>query len=154
MLRGKDATEDDEWGVQPDKGLKVELDEETIVDLAKRWREASYPSLTTPDIKDNTTQNSPSEDTSGTKNSDSKTTDTNEKKTAGNRSDSADKPQNSDSRQPEFPQPESDGSGDRPDAVSAEPDQKTGLELDPQLRRAVEYLKQQSSGDIKQPTTA
>jgi carboxyl-terminal processing protease len=152
--RGKDATEHDEWGVQPDKGLKVELDEETIVDLAKRWREASYPSLTTPDNKDNTTQKSPSEDTSGTKNSDSKTTDTNEKKTAGNRSDSADKPQNSDSRQPGFPQPESDGSGDRPDAVSAEPDQKTGLELDPQLRRAVEYLKQQSSGDIKQPTTA
>ena len=43
--RGKDATVDDEWGVQPNDGLMVELDEDTIIDLAKRWREASYPSL-------------------------------------------------------------------------------------------------------------
>ena len=35
--RGKDATEDDEWGYSDD-GLVVELDEDTIDDLAKRWR--------------------------------------------------------------------------------------------------------------------
>lgn len=43
--RGKDATEEDQWGVTPDEGLDVELDEESLEKLAKRWREASYPSL-------------------------------------------------------------------------------------------------------------
>jgi carboxyl-terminal processing protease len=151
--RGKDATEDDEWGVQPDEGLKVELDEETIVDLAKRWREASYPSLAktgNEGKKDNAALNPPDEEASDTKTSDSDETNPNEKSAADDKSDVAEEPQNSDSQQ----QPESDDSGDTPDAVSAKPDLKTGLELDPQLRRAVEYLKQQSSGDNKQPTTA
>lgn len=43
--RGKEATEDDEWGVRPDEGLEVELDDESIIKVARRWREASYPSL-------------------------------------------------------------------------------------------------------------
>ena len=130
----------------------VELDEETIIDLAKRWREASYPSLNTTENeskKENAPQDSPSEETSGTKTSDPDTTDTNKEPIANDKSDVADEPQTSD-----FQQSESVSHGDTPDASSAETDQKTGLELDPQLRRAVEYLKQQSSGDSKQPTTA
>jgi carboxyl-terminal processing protease len=43
--RGKDATEEDPWGVQPDEGLEVELDDAALERLARRWREASYPSL-------------------------------------------------------------------------------------------------------------
>jgi carboxyl-terminal processing protease len=43
--RNKDATEEDQWGVQPNQGLQVELDEESLRRLAQRWREASYPSL-------------------------------------------------------------------------------------------------------------
>ncbi len=43
--RGKDATEEDEWGVRPDEGLEVDLDDETLEKVARRWREASYPSL-------------------------------------------------------------------------------------------------------------
>ncbi|MEM8666933.1 MAG: S41 family peptidase [Planctomycetota bacterium] len=50
--RGKDATEDDEWGVSPDEGLEVELDDETLEKVAKRWREASYPSLASVGGKD------------------------------------------------------------------------------------------------------
>jgi carboxyl-terminal processing protease len=160
--RGKDATDDDEWGVQPDEGMEVELDEETIVDLAKRWREASYPSLgktSNDENNDMSAQNPPDEEASNTKSSQSDSPDTNKKPTADEKPDAAGEPQNPDSQNPdsqitESQLPESDGSGDTPDAVRAEPEQKTGLELDPQLRRAVEYLKQQSSGDTKQPTTA
>lgn len=43
--RIKDATEEDQWGVRPNEGLEVELDEATLEKLAKRWREASYPAL-------------------------------------------------------------------------------------------------------------
>jgi carboxyl-terminal processing protease len=155
--RGKDATDDDEWGVQPDEGMEVELDEETIVDLAKRWREASYPSLgktSNDENNDMSAQNPPDEEASNTKSSQSDSPDTNKKPTADEKPDAAGEPQNPDSQITESQLPESDGSGDTPDAVRAEPEQKTGLELDPQLRRAVEYLKQQSSGDTKQPTTA
>jgi carboxyl-terminal processing protease len=43
--RSKDATEEDQWGVRPNEGLEVELDDATLEKLAKRWRESSYPSL-------------------------------------------------------------------------------------------------------------
>jgi carboxyl-terminal processing protease len=43
--RSKDATEEDQWGVSPDEGMAVELDEETLERLAQRWREASYPAM-------------------------------------------------------------------------------------------------------------
>ncbi|MCH1441139.1 MAG: S41 family peptidase [Rubripirellula sp.] len=144
--RGKEATEDDEWGVKPDEGLDVELDEETVIDLAKRWREASYPSLaneSSEGTKDPATQNPPTEAT-GVKSSDSKPTDTNKQTTSDDEPDVNEGSAKS----------ESDDSSKTPDAASTDPDQKTGLELDPQLRRAVEYLKQQSSGENKQPTTA
>lgn len=43
--RGKDASEADQWGVTPDDGMVVEMDEESLRRLARHWREASYPSL-------------------------------------------------------------------------------------------------------------
>ena len=43
--RSKDAAETEQWGVTPDAGLIVELDEASLRKLAQRWREASYPSL-------------------------------------------------------------------------------------------------------------
>ena len=44
-----DATTESKWGVQPDSGLQVELDDETRDRLEKRWRDASYPSLSSAD---------------------------------------------------------------------------------------------------------
>jgi len=41
-----ETTDDDaNWGVQPDDGLKVLLDEETKLQLLQQWQQASYPSL-------------------------------------------------------------------------------------------------------------
>jgi len=133
--RGKDATEDDEWGVQPDEGMEVELDEETIVDLAKRWREASYPSLA--NVKDNTDEVNEETPTEGT-------IETKDNPSPDQESDLTEENQN----------PNPPTSDVIQDASIKEKEPKTGLELDPQLRRAVEYLKQQLSGNAKQPTTA
>ena len=46
--RAKDATEEDEWGVKPDDGFLVTMDNETLGRLLKRWQEASYPLLASP----------------------------------------------------------------------------------------------------------
>jgi carboxyl-terminal processing protease len=43
--RDKDATEEDAWGVSPNDGAMVELSPEALQGVAKRWREAAYPSL-------------------------------------------------------------------------------------------------------------
>ncbi|MEM6776992.1 MAG: S41 family peptidase [Planctomycetota bacterium] len=43
--RSPDATDEDEWGVTPDDGLSVERDEEAMIQLARLWEQASYPSL-------------------------------------------------------------------------------------------------------------
>lgn len=40
-----DASEDDEWGVTPDDGFVIPMDQESIMKLALRWREASFPML-------------------------------------------------------------------------------------------------------------
>ncbi len=45
--RGSDASEDDQWGVRPNEGMAVEIDEGKMELLAKRWREASYPAMAT-----------------------------------------------------------------------------------------------------------
>ncbi|MCG8648732.1 MAG: S41 family peptidase [Pirellulales bacterium] len=45
--RGKGASEEDQWGVLPNPGMSVELDEEMLDQLDKRWREASYPAIVT-----------------------------------------------------------------------------------------------------------
>ncbi len=46
--RKPNDTEQDEWGVTPDKGFVVDVDEETLLKLGMRWREASYPLLSGP----------------------------------------------------------------------------------------------------------
>ena len=138
--RGKDATEDDEWGVTPDDGLVVELDEDTIDDLAKRWREASYPSLAN------------TEDGSNSMTPESKSG-----------SDEETGPDPLKAGQPSSNGPDQAGSGNEPDQkknnAAADPpssreqtdlkentpERKTGLELDPQLRRAVEVIEQQTN---------
>ena len=43
--RSKDAAEEEVWGVSPDEGMSVEMDEATVIRLAQVWREASYPLL-------------------------------------------------------------------------------------------------------------
>jgi len=43
--RSKDATEENEWGVSPDESMRVELDDDTRLALARHWARASYPSL-------------------------------------------------------------------------------------------------------------
>ena len=90
--RATDATEEAQWRVRPDEGLEVELDEDSLEKLAKRWREASYPSLAGIDDRS------------------------------------------------------SDQAEDTPDGGDS------GLTIDPQLRRAVEYLREKLSSDI--PVTA
>ena len=50
--RSKDDTEEDEWGVKPDEGFQVTVDDETLIKLGNRWREASYPLLSVPKTSD------------------------------------------------------------------------------------------------------
>ncbi|KAA1261668.1 putative CtpA-like serine protease [Rubripirellula obstinata] len=49
--RDKNATEEDAWGVSPNEGALVELSPEALQSIAKRWREAAYPSLIGIDIE-------------------------------------------------------------------------------------------------------
>ena len=133
--RGKDATEDDEWGVQPNEGLVVELDEGSLAQLAKRWREASYPSLAT-------TGNDKTENVVPNPN-------------IGNTTE----PEATSQTPPSDTQPDTstevghgEPSGGTP--ASVDPSPTSGLELDPQLRRAVEYLQKKLSREVKQPATA
>lgn len=43
--RTKEATDADEWGVTPDDGMVIELDEESLRNVAKSWTESAYPAL-------------------------------------------------------------------------------------------------------------
>lgn len=58
--RDADATEEDEWGVTPDEGMVVELDEESLTKVSQRWSEAAYPAMALPpaDETDSTIQTS------------------------------------------------------------------------------------------------
>jgi len=51
--RLKDATPEDEWGVMPDEGLDVAIDDETYTKLFQRWQKSSFPVL---DGKDSAAQ--------------------------------------------------------------------------------------------------
>lgn len=51
--RSVDATDADEWGVTPDDGFVVELDEESLVEVSQRWTEAAYPAMALPKAVDN-----------------------------------------------------------------------------------------------------
>ena len=155
--RGKDATEDDEWGVTPDDGLMVELDENTILDLAKRWREASYPSLA--QTGNDTTGNDTAADDSAEVNPPSKSqipadpekpTPTNQPDQDPDTPDPANNPETAKEDTPPSPEASNEKAG----SGNTQQRKKTGLDLDPQLRRAVEFIEQQLSGGDKQPTTA
>ena len=43
--RPVDAADDDEWGVTPDKGFEIPMDDDALLRLGLRWREASFPLL-------------------------------------------------------------------------------------------------------------
>lgn len=94
--RGRDDTEEDEWGVTPNDGCVVELDEEMIGGLIDRWQRASYPVL---------------------------------------------------NREAELSADSDAGDDPAADSADAEPEiadpMRMGLELDPQLRKAVDVLKDQ-----------
>ena len=109
--RAKDATEEDQWGVRPSDGMEVELDEASLEKLAKRWREASYPSLA---------GMGESLDSSTGASDDGGQTDP-----TGADSTGADPP--------------GAGPGDQSEATDAA---GSGLSIDPQLRRAVEHLRE------------
>lgn len=50
--RDKDASDEDDWGVSPAEGAMIELTPEALKAVAKRWREAAYPSLVGIDAKE------------------------------------------------------------------------------------------------------
>ncbi len=110
--RLKDASEEDEWGVRPDSGYEVAIDDATLEKLVRRWREASYPLLVgiEPKVLDS----------------------------AADETDSADEAAAVDEEDSE------------PKAAAASATTSSGLLLDPQLRRAVEYVDEQS-GAAKKP---
>jgi carboxyl-terminal processing protease len=134
--RLKDATEEDQWGVSPDEGLAVELDDATLEKVAKRWREASYPSLATvgggkeaaaqsePVPVQNVPEPNPE---SGTGTSDSQVF--------------------SETKAGETKAGETKAGETKAGETKAGETKagETGLDIDAQLRRAVEYLRQQSS---------
>lgn len=115
--RAKDASEEEQWGVRPNDTMEVELDDASLEKLAKRWREASYPSLATV---------GPSSGDGGTGPSDD-----------GPATDSLSDP----SASPDAVEGERTdvGKTDQPEGVDAV---ESGLSIDPQLRRAVEYLRE------------
>lgn len=121
--RAKDAPEEDEWGVKPDDGMSVDIDEQTFERLAKRWREASYPAMAgqpTSPAGDEADDPKPDD-------SDDRDTDPADTKTP-----------------PEVdPAPENEAPGTPAPTNGAESGSGSALELDPQLKRAVEYLRQQ-----------
>ena len=121
--RSSDATEDDEWGVTPDDGLQVEIDTATLERLAKRWREASYPSLAT-----EPPQTSVSEQSAST----SAEMDRPDQDSAGT-----------------TPEDQASG-GEMPSAEDVPPAE----DIDPQLRRAVEHLREVLNVDARQPAAA
>lgn len=130
--RSQDASEEDEWGVKPNPGMEVELDLENLEKLAKRWREDSYPSLAEHPypIRGNV--------------------------------DPVDADPDQDNPDGDDPQ-----EGEKTDAESDPPTEPTGgaedgsseeiesiLTIDPQLRRAVEHLREQLATEPAKTTAA
>ena len=76
--RKRDASEEDQWGVVPNKGYEIALDPERLDELAKRWRESSYPSLARQTNNENTseTQETPIEPSGQDQNDDTNHLDT------------------------------------------------------------------------------
>lgn len=114
--RGKDAKEDDDWGVSPLENASIEIDIAVIQAIAERMRQATYPSLG-----------------SG----------------GNNKSDSGSSKQQDEG--PGTAQQTSDMVLDLNPAESGQDseDVQTALSIDPQLRRAVNLLRQQLGMDVE-----
>ena len=110
--RNEDAKDEDDWGVSPNEDALIELDADSLKKVAKRWREAAYPSLVGIEAKSGSNDEVDPNDVKAEK--DAK---------AGNTE-------------------EQDDDGETTVA--------TGLLIDPQLRRAVELIRERMS---KQSTT-
>ena len=114
--RKKDAPEEEVWGVTPDEGFTIEIDEKTLFDLAMRRQEASYPLLNAKDQMENeTAEDAPPDD--GTTKEDGATKEDDVPESNTQSSDAA------------------DSVAGHNDLLDADP-----LNYDPQLRAAVRHL--------------
>ena len=144
--RKQDATEEDEWGVIPSEGMAVTLEEEHLVALSKRWREASYPSLIgrTPrsqqdvdEEPDSETQSEPESESQESDDQQSEQTETGSAKSEAETSDAVDS---------EADDNEAVGSAEPEVTTSSDPKTSTiesSFLIDPQLRRAVEKIREE-----------
>ena len=142
--RMKDASEEDEWGVSPDDGMKVELEESTIEALAKRWREASYPAMAKAEIDSASGGAGPAEaqDSNAELDPDSAPSDPPATDNAAPAEGGDDSTETSSSST------ETDSGPD------ADQPPQTGLELDQQLKRAVEAILEAAAADRQVPKAA
>ncbi|MGI9474145.1 MAG: S41 family peptidase [Rubripirellula sp.] len=138
--RGKEASDEDEWGVTPDEDFEIELDADKLDRLAKRWREASYPSLANIESSDEVENSLTEPDKAEPDSTNSEATEP----------DSPD----ADSVESEREEPNSEASDPSKPASDHTDEPESGLLIDPQLRRAVEYLRDASQNEVKQPAAA
>ena len=143
--RVKEASQDDVWGVLPDDGFEVELDADNLDQLAQRWREAAYPSLASigPNDEDaKQSQNTPNDEAPNLD-------------TPGPNPDAPPMKQ-------VVPDDKADptvddgnvGEGNSSDSIMNSESSDSELSIDPQLQRAVEYLREAKRSEQKQPTAA
>ncbi|MCA9186094.1 MAG: S41 family peptidase [Pirellulaceae bacterium] len=111
--RGRDATDDDEWGVSPDEGFEVKLTEEEFIERLKHRRDRDVSRDTTPAEASNEI-------------GDETTTDTTD--------------QAADTSPDE---PDSDRSNAEAESTEQQQQKPSGPFVDRQLQRAVEYLLEQ-----------
>jgi carboxyl-terminal processing protease len=153
--RKQDATEEDEWGVSPDDGLAIELDEEHLAALSQRWREASYPSLIghtprfQPEMEDEPENNTEAEgelqDSDAKQDKEIPAKKSEADSNAGEGSDQDSGPASQD-KVTSSPANASDSKLDRAPSTI-----RSGLLIDPQLRRAVEKIREEI--EAKKPVT-
>tara|TARA_R110002049_G_scaffold4601_5_gene32266 strand:- start:378265 stop:379722 length:1458 start_codon:yes stop_codon:yes gene_type:complete len=131
--RMPDATEEDEWGVTPDEGYVVPLDEETLQTLMQRWREASYPMLTAR----------------------RETSDKADDESQAKMTEPEPEPESVSESEPESEvKTDGDIGGQTETRELQENLPAGGLPVDPQLQRAVDYLNERLSSRGKEPRLA
>lgn len=170
--RLRDATEEDQWGVSPDEGYAVDIDEATFTRLLMRWREASYPAITRQDESLPTAEDpsendvrtgddivgsngdasievdapndgeNPASDTEDPSEDDAGTDGPATSDDSNSQDGSAVPPNDSESGDSESPTSETSS------ADSESDEEISGLSVDPQLKRAVEYLRKQLARPI------
>lgn len=134
--RTDDATEEDDWGVRPSEGLEVSLDETVIDKLAERWRRSAYP------LMDDAPTRAPAN--------------TDERESGKSGEGPENEPEKSAGATETLPfDPAASGDGEStPDGKSIPDESESILDLDPQLRKAVEYLRGQIETRRPQATAA